>query len=50
MAVVLAGAVTRRRIRLPWASKPGLTDYFKHAVCKHTMSSLENFAWHRVIR
>jgi RNA-directed DNA polymerase len=28
----------------------GWAGYFKHAVCKHTMSSLENFAWHRVIR
>jgi RNA-directed DNA polymerase len=28
----------------------GWANYFKHAVCKHTMSSLENFAWHRVIR
>ena len=27
-----------------------LANYFKHAVCKHTLESLENFAWHRVIR
>lgn len=25
-------------------------NYFNHEVCTHTMSSLENFAWHRVIR
>ena len=28
----------------------GWASYFKHAVCKHTMKSLENFTWHRVIR
>jgi len=28
----------------------GWAGYFKHAVCKHTLESLENFAWHRVIR
>jgi RNA-directed DNA polymerase len=28
----------------------GWANYFKHAVCKHTLSALENFAWHRVIR
>jgi RNA-directed DNA polymerase len=28
----------------------GWSNYFKHAVAKHTMSSLENFVWHRVIR
>ena len=28
----------------------GWANYFKHAVCKHTLESLENFAWHRVIR
>jgi RNA-directed DNA polymerase len=28
----------------------GWSNYFRHAVCKHTMSSLENFAWWRVIR
>jgi RNA-directed DNA polymerase len=28
----------------------GWANYFKHAVCKHTFDSLENFAWHRVIR
>src|SRR5215203_5119358 len=22
-------------------------NYFKHAVCKHTLDSLENFVWHR---
>jgi RNA-directed DNA polymerase len=25
-------------------------NYFRHAVCKHTLDSLENFVWHRVIR
>ncbi len=24
----------------------GWANYFKHAVCKHTLESLENFAWH----
>jgi RNA-directed DNA polymerase len=28
----------------------GRANYFKHAVCKHTLDALENFAWHRVIR
>jgi RNA-directed DNA polymerase len=28
----------------------GWSSYFRHAVCKHTLGSLENFAWHRVIR
>jgi RNA-directed DNA polymerase len=28
----------------------GWANYFKHAVCKHTLNSLENFVWHRVIR
>ena len=28
----------------------GWAAYFRHAVAKHTMSSLENFVWHRVIR
>jgi len=28
----------------------GWANYFKHAACKHTMKSLENFTWHRVIR
>src|ERR1700758_760597 len=28
----------------------GWSNYFKHAVAKHTMSFLENFVWHRVIR
>jgi RNA-directed DNA polymerase len=28
----------------------GWANYFKHAVCKHTMDSLENFVWWRVIR
>jgi len=28
----------------------GWANYFKHAVCKHTLSSLGNFAWWRVIR
>src|SRR4051794_1646134 len=25
-------------------------NYFKHAVCKHTLGSLANFAWWRVVR
>ena len=28
----------------------GWANYFRHAVCKHTRGSLENFVWHRVIR
>jgi len=28
----------------------GWANYFKHAVCKHTLDNLENFVWHRVIR
>jgi RNA-directed DNA polymerase len=28
----------------------GWAHYFQHAVCKHTLGSLENFVWHRVIR
>ena len=28
----------------------GWANYFRHAVCKHTPDSLENFSWHRVIR
>ncbi|WP_284747751.1 group II intron reverse transcriptase/maturase [Amycolatopsis sp. RTGN1] len=28
----------------------GWFNYFKHAVCKHTMGSLESFVWWRVIR
>ena len=28
----------------------GWADHFRHAVCKHTPDSLENFIWHRVIR
>ena len=28
----------------------GWSNYFRHAVVKHTMSVLENFVWHRVIR
>ncbi|MER7009703.1 group II intron reverse transcriptase/maturase [Dactylosporangium sp. NPDC000555] len=28
----------------------GWANYFKHAVCKHTLGRLENFVWHRVIR
>jgi RNA-directed DNA polymerase len=28
----------------------GWANYFKHAVCKHTLGSLAYFAWHRVIR
>jgi RNA-directed DNA polymerase len=28
----------------------GWANYFKHAVCKHTLDALENFVWHRVIR
>jgi RNA-directed DNA polymerase len=27
----------------------GWASYFKHAVCKHTLDALENFAWHRVM-
>ncbi|MGM9470140.1 group II intron maturase-specific domain-containing protein [Streptomyces murinus] len=27
----------------------GWANYFKHAVCKATLSSLANFAWPRVI-
>jgi hypothetical protein len=30
--------------------KCGWASYFKHAVCKHTLSNLANFAWWRVIR
>jgi RNA-directed DNA polymerase len=28
----------------------GWANYFRHAVCKHTLDTLENFTWHRVIR
>ena len=28
----------------------GWANYFKHAVCKHTLGVLENFVWRRVIR
>lgn len=28
----------------------GWANYFRHAVCKHTLDTLENFVWHRVIR
>jgi RNA-directed DNA polymerase len=28
----------------------GWSNYFKHAVCKHTMNALDNFVWQRVIR
>ena len=28
----------------------GWANYFKHAVCKHTLSNLANFAWWRVAR
>ncbi|GAA5005876.1 group II intron reverse transcriptase/maturase [Actinopolymorpha pittospori] len=28
----------------------GWSNYFKHAVCKHVFSTLENFVWRRVIR
>ncbi len=28
----------------------GWANYFKHAVCKHTLGNLANFAWWRVIR
>ena len=28
----------------------GWANYFRHAVCKHTLNALENFVWHRVIR
>ncbi|MGW1201143.1 group II intron reverse transcriptase/maturase [Streptomyces sp. NPDC002536] len=27
----------------------GWANYFKHAVCKHTMRALANFVWHRVV-
>jgi RNA-directed DNA polymerase len=27
----------------------GWANYFRHAVCKHTLQVLENFAWHRVM-
>jgi hypothetical protein len=27
----------------------GWANYFRHAVCKHTLNALENFAWHRVM-
>ncbi len=30
--------------------KRGWANYFKHAVCKHTLGNLANFAWWRVIR
>ena len=28
----------------------GRANYFRHAVCKHTLDALDTFAWHRVIR
>jgi RNA-directed DNA polymerase len=28
----------------------GWANYFKHAVCKHTLGNLAHFAWWRVIR
>jgi RNA-directed DNA polymerase len=28
----------------------GWANYFKHAVCKHTLGTLERFVWHRVIQ
>jgi RNA-directed DNA polymerase len=28
----------------------GWANYFKHAVCKHTLGNLHHFAWWRVIR
>ncbi len=28
----------------------GWSNYFRHAVCKHTMATLERFTWSRVIR
>ena len=28
----------------------GWANYFKHAVCKHTLGNLANFAWWRVVR
>jgi len=28
----------------------GWANYFRHAVCKHTMDALDSFVWHRVIR
>ena len=28
----------------------GWANYFKHAVCKHTLGSLANFVWWRVVR
>jgi RNA-directed DNA polymerase len=27
----------------------GWANYFRHAVCKHTLSAVENFVWHRVV-
>jgi RNA-directed DNA polymerase len=32
------------------AVTPSWANYFKHAVCKHTLGSLANFAWWRVTR
>jgi RNA-directed DNA polymerase len=28
----------------------GWANYFRHAVCKHTLDALDHFVWHRVIR
>jgi RNA-directed DNA polymerase len=28
----------------------GWANYFKHAVCKHTLGNLAHFAWSRVVR
>ena len=28
----------------------GWANFFKHAVCKHTLGNLAHFAWRRVIR
>ncbi len=28
----------------------GWANYFKHAVCKHTLGNLANFVWWRVVR
>jgi RNA-directed DNA polymerase len=28
----------------------GWANYFRHAVCKHTLDALDDFVWHRVIR
>jgi len=43
------GSVQGRVIRLNQIMR-GWANYFRHAVCKHTLGSLERFTWHRVIR